>query len=77
MSEPHGFSYAVRGSRVVVFHHGREARVLRGAAAARFLRDVEAGDPQQLMARVTGNYKRGNERTGKAHPRNRPDRRRR
>lgn len=26
---------------------------------------------QQLMARVTGNYKRGNERTAADHPRNR------
>lgn len=27
-------------------------------------------DPQQLMARITGNYRRGNERTAKIHPRN-------
>ena len=44
--------------------------MLRGAAAARFLDDVEADDEQELMARVTGNYRRGNERTGKNHPRN-------
>ncbi|MBK6594951.1 MAG: hypothetical protein IPG23_20820 [Burkholderiales bacterium] len=30
--------------------------------------DIEA---QQLMARVTGNYKHGNERTASSHPRNR------
>lgn len=47
---------------VVIRHHGRVATTLRGAAAARFLADVERSDPQQLMARVTGNYKRGNER---------------
>jgi len=28
-------------------------------------------DQQQLMARLTGNYKRGNEKTAKTHPRNR------
>jgi len=40
------------------------------AAAARFLIDVDSGDPQELMARLTGHYKHGNERTAKNHPRN-------
>jgi hypothetical protein len=62
MPAPQGFSYEVRGSQVVVTHHGKLAATLRGAVAARFLRKVETGDPQQVMARVTGNYKRGNER---------------
>jgi len=69
--DPYGFSYEVRGAGVVISHHGKQASTLRGTAAARFLREVETGDPQQLMARVTGNYKRGNERMGKSHPRNR------
>jgi hypothetical protein len=47
------------------------SQVLRGGAAARFLSDVEGGDPQELMARVTGNYRHGNERTAKQHPRTR------
>jgi hypothetical protein len=71
MPDPRGFSYEVRGPRVVISHHGRHAGTLSGEAAARFLREVERGDPQQLMARATGNYKRGNERMGKDHPRNR------
>jgi len=71
MPDPHGFSYEDRGSEVVVSHHGKRAATLRGAVASRFLRDLQKGDPQQLMARVTGNYKRGNERMGKRHPRNR------
>lgn len=71
MADPKGFSYEIRGADVVVLHHGKRASTLRGTAAARFLRDVENGDPQQLMARVTGNYKRGNERVGKSHPRKR------
>jgi hypothetical protein len=28
-------------------------------------------DEQELMARVTGNYRRGNERASRDHPRNR------
>jgi len=71
MPDPHGFSYEARGADVVISHHGKHASTLRGTAAARFLREVETGDPQQLMARATGNYKRGNERMGKSHPRNR------
>lgn len=47
---------------VAITHHGRSAVVLRRGAATRFLRDVEEADPQEAMARVTGNYKRGNER---------------
>lgn len=63
---PTDFAYAVQqqGAVVVIRHHDRVATTLRGTAAARFLAEVEIGDPQQLMARATGNYKRGNERRG-------------
>ena len=71
MPGPEGFDYETRGGEVVITHHGRRATVLRGTAAARFVADVEDGaDAQELMARVTGNYRRGNERTAKNHPRN-------
>ena len=52
----------MRGGDVVITHRGRTAATLRGAAAQRFLAKLERDDPQQVMARVTGNYKRGNER---------------
>lgn len=69
---PEGFSYVVRGNGDIdITHHGRPAAVLRGPAAARFLADVADGDAQQLMARLTGNYRHGNERMAKRHPRNR------
>lgn len=71
MPAPHGFAYVERGSDVVITHHGRTATVLRGRRAAEFLDDVEQGDPQELMARLTGQYRRGNERTAREHPRNR------
>jgi len=66
-----GFEYRPRGGEVVILHHGRPATVLRGPPAVQFLEEVEREDPQELMARVTGNYRRGNERTAKDHPRNR------
>ncbi|MGB4137236.1 MAG: hypothetical protein WA971_11780 [Microbacterium sp.] len=70
MPAPDGFSYAVRGDEVVIAHHGRTATVLRGARAAEFLDRVEREDAQLLMARMTGNYRRGNERVARQHPRN-------
>lgn len=70
-NSPSGFEYLSVGEEVVISHHGRRAATLRGAAARRFLSDVEAGDAQELMARATGNYKRGNERLAQDHPRNR------
>jgi site-specific recombinase XerD len=50
---------------VLITHVGRRAAVLRHATATRFLEDIQGLDDraaQQLMARLTGNFKRGNER---------------
>ena len=69
MAAPEGFEFAERKSgEVAIFHHGRLATTLRKEAAARFLKDAKAGDPQELMARATGNYKRGNERQSNRGP---------
>jgi hypothetical protein len=69
---PEGFTYRLRkNGDVELLHHGRPAGVLRGERAARFLIDVDNEDPQELMARLTGNYRHGNERTARNHPRNR------
>lgn len=67
---PSGFEYQVVGDDVLIRHRGRRATTLRGAAASRFLAEVEGDDPQELMARLTGNYRHGNERTAKNHLRN-------
>lgn len=70
-----GFSFRQRkGGEVEVLHRGRLAATLRGVDAIDFLAEVqsaESADAQQLMARLTGNYKRGNERLAGKHPRNR------
>ncbi|MEU6237592.1 hypothetical protein [Kitasatospora sp. NPDC047058] len=72
MPAPTGFSYQQRpDGSVEVTHHRRIAATLRGSRAERFLAELEAGDPQLVMARWTGNYRRGNERTARDHPRNR------
>jgi hypothetical protein len=62
VGSPQGFEYAQRrNGEIVIFHHGRLAATLRGSRAEKFMLSIRAGDPQQVMARATGNYKRGNE----------------
>ena len=69
-----GFTWQTRKSgEVQVFHRGKLASTLRGAKALDFLDLIASGDTatvQQEAARLTGNYKRGNERLAKGHPRN-------
>lgn len=63
VSAPDDFRYDVRGNGdVVIFHHGRLAATLRSRKAGAFLDEIAQADEQELMARLTGNYKRGNER---------------
>ena len=66
MAAPDGFAFeARRCGEVVIRHRGRVAAMLRDRPAARFLAQVETADDVELqarMARLTGNYKRGNER---------------
>jgi hypothetical protein len=72
MPRPHGFAYEQHaGGTVRIIHHGRPATTLNGPRAEQFMTEVESSDPQLVMAHWTGNYKRGNERTARDHPRNR------
>lgn len=61
-----GFTYRTTASgEVHVSRQGRVVTVLRGAAAQRLLARLGGADAravQQALARVTGNYRRGNER---------------
>jgi hypothetical protein len=70
-----GFGYRLRkNGEVEILRHGSLATLLRGRGADKFRRDVEEctdHEAQQLMARLTGNYKRGNEHAARGHPRNR------
>lgn len=75
MPSPSGFSYETHADgTVVITHRGRRAATLRGDRAARFAAEVTSGDAQAVMARWTGAYKFGNERTARNHPRNRRSR---
>ena len=63
--EPFSFVTRADGSIVIRYHEAPVA-LLRGRAAERFASRMGSADgpaAQQLMARVTGNFKRGNERS--------------
>ena len=63
MSEDLGFTFVERKSgEVVISRSGKEVTVLRGPAVKKFKSQVARIGEQQAMARVTGNYKHGNER---------------
>jgi hypothetical protein len=61
------FSYVTRADgSIVIRYHEAPVTLLRGRAAERFaarMNGAEGLAAQQLMARVTGNFKRGNERS--------------
>ena len=65
LEEDLGFTYRATAKGVVhISRGGREVTILRADAAAKFLAKAEGAsfeEIQQLCARVTGNYKRGNE----------------
>jgi hypothetical protein len=60
------FSHHTRADgTIVVSYRGAPVTLLRGRAADRFATRMDGADAdaaQQLMARVTGNFKHGNER---------------
>ena len=58
------FTYFARADgSIVISYRTAPVTILRGTSAARFatrVADVDAVGAQQLMARATGNFKRGN-----------------
>ena len=67
------FSYSTRADgSILISYHTAPVTILRGRSAERFVTRIAHADEaasQQLMARATGNFKRGNERVGKRSPR--------
>jgi len=67
------FSYrVVKNGSVFVSWQGRPVTTLTGAAAERFLVQIDSLDSQAaqlVMAKATGNFKRGNERLSRERSR--------
>jgi len=63
------FSYtAFKNDSVQIFYAGKLATHLRGKSGSKFLARVgaeDSRDAQHLMARITGQFKLGNERVAK------------
>jgi hypothetical protein len=64
------FTYKpTRDGKLFVYWRGKVVRTYAGAAASDLLEEIEAAgsdrEVQLALARVTGNFKRGNERLGK------------
>ena len=59
------FSYRVnKENKVTVYWHNKPVKMLKGRKAEKFLESMLSADgreSQLLMAKVTGNFKRGNE----------------
>lgn len=59
------FTYRRAGAAIMIFWRGREVKTLRGAPAAALLHKLDAADEdeqQALLAKATGNFKRGTDR---------------
>lgn len=63
------FSYRVtKDKRVMLYWQERHIKTLAGTPAEKFLADIEGlegKEAQLVLAKITGNFKRGNERQGK------------
>lgn len=63
------FTYTItKGLKVMIYYRGKQATILQGNQAQRFIEKMEnasARESQLIMAKATGNFKRGNERSGK------------
>jgi len=59
------FSYKEsKGNKVFISWHGKQIKILKGYAGKKFLakaKKVEGAELQLLLAKITGNFKRGNE----------------
>lgn len=69
------FSYRKnKDNSVQIYRENQPVTILRKEKALSFLDEAELlseSQLQELLARITGNYKRGNEKEARRHPRNR------
>jgi hypothetical protein len=59
-----------KDNKVFIFWRGKQVKILKGKEAQKFMAKItglEHIEAQLVMAKATGNFKRGNERDGKRH----------
>lgn len=64
--EENAFTYVEsKDSKVLIYHYGKQVMILKGDKAKRLLKRLDNAtdeEKQLTLAKVTGNFKRGNER---------------
>lgn len=67
--EEEPFSYRIsKDNAVFIYWHGKQVIILKGKESSKFLTRVEnasSKEAQLVMAKVTGNFKHGNEKNSK------------
>lgn len=68
--EAEPFDYQItKDKRVLLYYENKHIKTLSGKSAQKFITEIEAldwYDAQLMLAKVTGNFKRGNERDNKS-----------
>ena len=62
--EPFDFQ-VTKDDRIIIFWHNKQIKILKDSAAQKFLASIEGLDEHDIqlaLAKVTGNFKHGNER---------------
>jgi len=63
------FSYRIsKDDKVFIFWQGKQVMILKGKESKKFLSKISTADAiesQLIMAKITGNFKRGNEKLNK------------
>jgi hypothetical protein len=63
--EEENFTYQInKNNTVFIYWHGKHIKTLSGKASERFLSKIQSADSrgkQLILAKETGNFKRGNE----------------
>lgn len=64
------FTYrSTKDNKILIYWKGKQVTILTGKASETFLKSIEGKDhleTQLVMAKLTGNFKRGNEKNAKS-----------
>lgn len=65
------FSYKItKDNKVFIFWHGKQVSILSGKESERFIVKIKTADTKEaqlIMAKITGNFKHGNEKDNKKY----------
>ncbi|SFC29689.1 hypothetical protein SAMN04488168_103156 [Bacillus sp. 491mf] len=67
--EPFAYQITKKGT-VIIYYGGKQIKIVKDREAERLIAKIKEGDDnitavQLLLAKITGNFKRGNEKLGK------------